>query len=342
MDCVVISEFESKAMPIEWEDDYGTCANGSGWWQEPTRGTFDITGNDRTRMLQGFCTADIEKLELHSGTEAFVLNPKGKVLALARVYKLDETLWVDCDQSDVTTLIEHLDRYVIREDVAFVDRTPLRTSFVVAGPQTQPCLERLFLQDLPDEELHVSTFEFEGQPIRVTYLNEYEMVAYRIDVPNEFADPLRALLGEELPGFDPQMAETLRIEFGTPKSGVDVTEDNLPQEIQRDQQAISFTKGCYLGQETVARIDALGHVNRLLVGVRFGQDSNAAPGIELEVDGKSVGKTTSVAPSLRLQGPLALAYVKRGHHKPGTKLSSASGEGTVVSFPAYDEEEFDD
>lgn len=326
-------------MTADWEDDYRMCANGCGWWQEPTRGTFDMTGQDRIRMLQGFCTADIDKLEPGSGTEAFILNPKGKVLAWVRVYKLDDRLWIDCDLEDVSAVIQHLDRYVIREDVQFEDRTASRCTFVVAGPQSEGILTRLLLHDLPDGELAVDQFSFQDQPVRATYLNEYEVVAYRLDIPAEFATTFAGLLDEELPRLDSRLAETLRIEFGTPKAGVDVTEDNLPQELQRDAQAISFTKGCYLGQETVARIDALGHVNQLLVGVKFPKDTEVQPGIELARDGKSVGKVTSVAFSTRVNGPIALAYVRRGHHDPQTVLSSPAGDARIVSFPIYDDDD---
>jgi folate-binding protein YgfZ len=125
-----------------------------------------------------------------------------------------------------------------------------------------------------------------------------------------------------------------RIEAGVPLFGRDITADNLPQEIGRDQVAISFTKGCYLGQETVARIDALGHVNRQLVGVRFEGNEVPAVGTKLTAEGKEVGQVTSAAWSPKLAAPLAIALVRRGHAKAGTRLTSASGDAVIVVLPA--------
>ena len=125
-----------------------------------------------------------------------------------------------------------------------------------------------------------------------------------------------------------------RIEAGFPLYGTDFGHENLPQEIGRDAQAISFTKGCYLGQETVARIDALGHVNRRLVGVRFTTTSVPQPPLELRLDEAVVGHVTSTAYSPRLKAPLGLAIVRREASEPGAKLASLAGECEVQSLPA--------
>ena len=131
----------------------------------------------------------------------------------------------------------------------------------------------------------------------------------------------------------PQAFEARRIEAGFPSYGPDISDKNLPQELARDARAISFTKGCYLGQETVARIDALGHVNQTLVGVRFENGASVSPGLELTVAGAAAGRVTSAAYSPLLQAPLALAYVRRGSNQPGTRLDSPVGPAEVVSLP---------
>ena len=114
------------------------------------------------------------------------------------------------------------------------------------------------------------------------------------------------------------MFEALRIEAGTPVFGEEVTEKNLPQEFARDDRAISFVKGCYLGQETVARIDALGHVNQVLKGLAFEPGSECpAPGAGLEADGKRVGVITSAAMSPWRGHPVALGMVRISHARPG-------------------------
>jgi folate-binding protein YgfZ len=123
-----------------------------------------------------------------------------------------------------------------------------------------------------------------------------------------------------------------RIEAGYPIDGVDVTDKNLAQEVNRIERTISFKKGCYLGQETVARLDALGHVNKTLVGLTFaaaGPDGVPTPDTELTAAGQTVGQVTSAAYSPRLEAAVALAYVKQGQNTPGTRLESAVGPAVV-------------
>ena len=160
--------------------------------------------------------------------------------------------------------------------------------------------------------------------------------SYLIAFNRENLEAIRQMLdraGATQCGFE--ALDAARIEQGTPWFGRDITEQNLPQEIDRDRQAISFTKGCYLGQETVARIDALGHVNRLLRGIRFDGDVVPSSGLELRVGNgqKTVGHITSACWSPKLNAPLALAFVNRGHHEPGARLESEIGSAEVVSLP---------
>jgi folate-binding protein YgfZ len=130
--------------------------------------------------------------------------------------------------------------------------------------------------------------------------------------------------------------EAARIEAGFPCFLRDISDKNLPQEVGRDQRAISFAKGCYLGQETVARIDALGHVNKLLCGLRFFQPAIPPRGMELLVGEKRVGEVTSATFSPRLGGPLAFAYLRRGHEKPGSRAASPLGPADVIALPLVD------
>jgi folate-binding protein YgfZ len=127
--------------------------------------------------------------------------------------------------------------------------------------------------------------------------------------------------------------QSRRIEAGWPLYGVDITDKNLPQELDRDRLAINFTKGCYLGQETVARIDALGHVNKILVGVRFRTDEVPPTGTELSLGEQVVGHVTSACFSPLLHAPLALAYVRRGENEPGTSLVASTGPAEIVRLP---------
>jgi folate-binding protein YgfZ len=143
----------------------------------------------------------------------------------------------------------------------------------------------------------------------------------------------QALQSQEARACGPEAVEAARIEAGQPFYGRDIHDRSLPQEVARDAQAISFVKGCYIGQETVARIDALGHVNRTLAGVKFAGERVPESGAELVRDGQSVGQVISAVFSPRLSAPLALAYLRRGSNTPGTRLESPVGPGEVVSLP---------
>ena len=129
--------------------------------------------------------------------------------------------------------------------------------------------------------------------------------------------------------------ERARVESGYPLWGVDFDDSHLPQEIRRDELAISFTKGCYLGQETIARLDALGHVNRHLAGVRFEGDKPPPVGTKLSdpTGEQIVGATRSCVWSVRLNGPLALAVLRVGYGEVGQPLQSDIAPGQVVNLP---------
>src|SRR5262249_25960038 len=155
-----------------------------------------------------------------------------------------------------------------------------------------------------------------------------------ITCPAAQADAVSALLEAEGATACARLAvDMARLEAGFPEFGRDISPDNLCQEVNRTALAISFTKGCYLGQETIARIDSLGHVNKLLVGLSFAGETVPEAGAEIFADGKAVGDVTSAAMSPRLGAPLALGYVRSAHAAAGTRLDSALGPVTVVALP---------
>jgi folate-binding protein YgfZ len=196
-------------------------------------------------------------------------------------------------------------------------------------------LARFVGDEFPSERLgHAPTF-LGGRPVTLVRADLAQPISFLIraqreDLPIVWAELLQG-------GAQPcgeQAMDAARIEAGIPLPGRDIGDKNLPQEIGRDQQTISFVKGCYLGQETVARIDALGHVNKTLAGVRFQGEQVPPPGLALSsADGQTVGEVTSAAWSHRLQSPLALAYLRRGHSAAWTRLQSSLGEAEVISLP---------
>jgi len=294
--------------------DYQALDDGKGFWQLPDWTSVAIQGHDRTSFLNNFCSNDVTRLELGETCEAFLTDVKGKVVAQPLVICRPHDLLLVTVPHQAQPIITHLNRYILREDVHLEDTT-LRRSFMVATFDPSSA-------DLPQGALATKCNWFSSTP---TFL---------IERPAEV--PSTSLI-EQLSGkgrlCQTAAPEAIRIEAGLPRFGIDFDQSNFPQEIGRDQQAISFTKGCYLGQETVARIDAMGHVNQQIAGLQFDENRLPTVGTLLSCAGNTVGKLTSVAYSPGLQAPIALSMIRRGHHEVGKKLDSPFGTCHVVALP---------
>ena len=245
-----------------------------------------------------------------------------------------DSLVIDTVLEQAELLSTHLDRYLIREDVQIRDRTDDWGEIFLAGDQAAELLRRIADQDVPQAALSHRPVNVSGALVDVSKVCLAGGTGFLLRCDRAAAATLSESLSTA--GATPCDAETFdtaRIEAATPLFGRDVTNANLPQEVARDPQAISFTKGCYLGQETVARIDSLGHVNQTLCSVRFDGSTVPPVGTELAVDGKTVGRVTSSTFSPTLDAPLALAYVRRGHNELGSQLSSDLGTAEVIAPP---------
>jgi folate-binding protein YgfZ len=294
----------------------------------------EICGRDRARFLHGFCTNDIQRLAPGAGCEAFLTNAKGHVLGYVFVFCGESALVIDTVPGQAERIVSHLDRYVIREDVQVTDRTEQWAELLVGGAQAARLLGAAASAAPPQAELaHVSADVAEWPAVmrRVGLIGAPAWtVVCDAAHGNDILDRLAALGARRCSA---ESFEIARVEAGSPLYGRDITEDNLPQEIGRDDRAISFRKGCYLGQETVARLDALGHVHRRLVLVRFLGQQVPVAGQELTAAGRSAGRVTSVVWSPGFASPLALAYVRTDAQRPGTRLEGAGGAAEVVAVP---------
>jgi tRNA-modifying protein YgfZ len=293
----------------------------------------ELTGADRAKFLHNLCSNDILRLTPGGGCEAFLLNVKGKVAAHLFVYCSLDSLILDSSPGQGEKIIAHLDRYIIRENVDLHDRTPKVGQLLVDGPQAAALLEELGAAALPELLSHAAaTLGGKAALVRRSGLTGAD--AFTVVCSREHKESLAQTLMDAGAAWRPAAAvEAARIEAGVPLYGVDITEDNLPQEVDRNDRAISFTKGCYLGQETVARIDALGHVNRTLVGLRFAPLAAPAPGKEIKSTDTIVGRVTSVAYSHRWGCAVGLGYVRQGHNVAGTRLTSSDCGVEVVPLP---------
>jgi tRNA-modifying protein YgfZ len=295
-----------------FEEQYQALRSGCGIVELTNWSSIAVTGSDRQKFLHSFCTNNINRLTPGDNCEAFFTNVKGKIVGHGIVVCRDDELAIVGVPSQSEGLVAHLDRYIIREDVQLRDTTSELCCFLATGKLAA---------------------DIEARSTRLNCNlvgNEREWL---IGIP--FQEAVQFLSFMQQQGFAraDQAFYAAKTEAGFPLFFVDFDETNLPQEVGRDRQAISYTKGCYLGQETVARIDALGHVNQRIVGVKFLGAANIDPGLKLTLGNSNVGHVTSFTFSPRLNAPLSLAMVRREANAIGTQLGSAAGECEVIALP---------
>jgi tRNA-modifying protein YgfZ len=299
-----------------------------------------LTGADRHAFLHNFCTNDVKRLAIGESCEAFFTNVKGKIIGHGLVTCRENELVIVGEPGQTPKLIEHLDRYVIREDVQLRDTTAARGYLLICGKR-ETCVDFL-LPRLDSSDSDRDRFgRLQDFPARLleaaVYVASWYRARGRFFVLIETAASSLPKLKENLAGggllICNEASEIVRIEAGIPLYDVDFDDRNFPQEVGRNEEAISFTKGCYLGQETVARIDALGHVNQQLAGVRFTAAGLPEIGAQITDAGKTIGRVTSAVFSPKLQAPLGLAMVRREHVAAGTRLDAQTGPCEIVSLP---------
>lgn len=286
-----------------------------------------LTGADRAAFLHNFCTNDIKGLAPGHWREALFCNVKGRIVGHGLVLAGTDEHTIVGFPGQGERLFAHLDRYILREDVAVRDDSAGRKCWFLSGPDAVETFSRSgFLPSEPAPE------------IGCLAVGPGKIVA-RLDW---FAEPGFLLLAETTePKLDAKFDgghgtaeefEFRRIVAGIPRMGADLTEDNLAQEAARTTTAISFTKGCYLGQEPIARLDALGHTNRELRRLRIEPaEPSALSGSELvTAEGLAAGHLTSTAPAPDKTLSAGLGMIRTKFQTPGTRLVVATTGQTAV------------
>lgn len=322
----------------QWLPEYQSLKQSAGMVDFAERTQIELLGDDRASFLQGLCTNDIRKLSPGDGCEAFITNVQGKIIGFVLVFSGPHSLVVETVPGQGERLRQHFDKYLIRSRVEIIDRSQEWGGWLLSGPHSEAILRQLTNHD------NLPTALLASREATISHLRVW---IRRVDIAGPvgfFVDCLRgdtAQIGSLLHKAGAHRCgreafEVARIEAGFPLFGRDITEHNLPQEVARDKRAISFVKGCYLGQETVARIDALGHVNRTLVGLHYLESHVPKVGATVLAGEEPVGTVTSAAWSPNLGAPIAMGYVRRGYNVPGTRLASNIGpaEVEVISLPS--------
>ncbi|MEX0677297.1 MAG: glycine cleavage T C-terminal barrel domain-containing protein [Pirellulales bacterium] len=315
----------------DWIAQYDALVSSAGLVELAERTQIELTGADRATFLHNLCTNDVRQLEVGAGCEAFLTSVQGKTLAHVFIFACPDSLVIDTVGGWSDTILKHLDHYLVSEQVTLADRSREWTDLVLAGPGAEPLWARLGDARLPPRLLSHAAVAVAGKRAFLRRIDMTSPGGFLISAAREDGPAIAAaLVAAGAVQCGDAAFEAARIERGFPFFGRDISDKNLPQEVGRDQSAISFVKGCYLGQETVARIDALGHVNKRLSGLWFKGAAVPEPGTELLSGERVVGQVTSASYSPRLQAPLALGYVRTGSHAPGTRLTSALGDAEVV------------
>jgi len=305
------------------------------------RGLLRVTGGDRISFLQGMVSNDVVGLHPGCGTYAAVLTQQAKIVSDVRVYVLDEEIWLDMPVTRVAAVRESLERYIVADDVELAHDADCQPLIVVEGPESLRVMGAVFekvLDELPalaHRELRIG-----GASVRCIAVSHTGEAGYMMVGAPQHAAALWercAAIGTVPVGMD--ALQVLRIESGIPWYGADMDDATLIGEVGLST-AISYTKGCYLGQEVVERVAARGQVQRKLVGIVC--DGQAVPprAAKLCRDGKEVGWVTSATWSPACQAVIALGYARRECWEPGYEVSvlQAGGATTtarIATLPFY-------
>ncbi len=341
------TSIDVNGLPLHFgnpREEYAAAATCAALLDWSDHGLIELTGNDRVTFLHGFCTNDIKRLTTGKGCEAFVTNVKGRILGHIWVEAGEAALRLDAGPGSPARLCAHLERYIINEDVAAADVSAEWGEFLVMGPSAAA------ISDDAGDVAGLGPWqhiEAEGEfgQTRISRRDVGGQSANVVGAPRAALGAIWDVLSRA--GARPAGSavwSALRIEAGLPIWGVDLTDENLAQEAGRTERAISFTKGCYLGQEPIARIDAMGHVNRELRSLRIAGASIPSPGARIFSDAAgsaAVGTVSSAAFSFGSKSAVAMAMLRSNASAPGTQVfvetDGVLSPATVFWFPAEHE-----
>ena len=281
-------------------DDYWTLRRGVGWLDLSVRSRLLIKGADRKRFLHGQVTNDVNKLAVGQGCYAAIVTAKGKIESDVYIWCLEDALLLDFEPGLTEKIAARFEKYVIADDVQIEDASGTYSMFTVQGPQASP-------------PPHVGGYVFENARGTSKGFDVFVPVGQKVELPGKRCSE--------------EALEIVRIEAGMPRFGVDMDETNLASEAGIEARAISYTKGCYIGQEVISRIRTYGQVAKALRGLKC--EVLPKRGDKLFIQGKEVGYVTSAIFSPVLKQNIALGYVRREHNEIGTKLEGVE----IVQLP---------
>jgi folate-binding protein YgfZ len=295
--------------------DYELVTEGVGLVDRSDRAKFVVRGGEAADFLQGQVSNEVEELGAGSGCYATILTAKGKLRTDLRIIRGPDFFWLDTEAIGHAVLRHMLQTYSLGRDVSWEDLTSDHAILSLIGPGANTLAE-----PLPDAAEHSMTDTGRGLWVRTD-------LGLDLLVSADQAGEWRDRLGVET--VSEEVAECVRIESGRPRLGYDMDAETMPQEAGINDRAVSFTKGCYVGQETVARLHYRGKPNRHLRGLKLSEPGER--GAEIRLGERVVGRLGSTTVSPRL-GPIALAIVRR-EAEPGSTVSVDGAPAELVGLP---------
>jgi folate-binding protein YgfZ len=316
---------------ISWETQikqYQAFRSGTAIADLSFMGSGVFTGPDRKEFLQGLVTGDVLKLIAGQGLSACFLTPKGKVVSFFTLYDRGEDLLLVAEPPALQLLIDGLAKYFPLSDTTFTPTSDSWSIFLLSGHFSQTFFGQLFTEKV----FSFQWISWKNNPLMAVSFPLYRRGDFLLLSPKEASSALgEALIQAGGQFVEPEVLETVRLEAGVPRIGIDVQENAYPVELNLDF-SVSDDKGCYLGQEPIARLKSQGRPRRQLAGLKC--ETLLLVGSSVSWKGSPVGQLTSVAQSPFLNAPLALALLPAEAAEPGTVLSVGDGStAQVVSLP---------
>jgi len=333
--CVLPQQFSTL------ENEYRFAREAAALVDKNYRAFLYLTGPDRERYLNAILTNDVRDAASGRGVPSLLLNPQGHILAELEIYSLGDRHLVVSYQMIRERLIEALDRYIIMDDVAIDDATDRLAVIAVEGPISADVLRAVGGGELESlTELEHRECIVAGIPVRIVRRSPggvpgFECIVERARVESLWVvllEAVRAVGGGPI-GYS--ALNTLRLEAGIPWFGYDFDENVIPHEARLETTHISFSKGCYTGQEIVERVRSRGHVNRVRAGLEFSGAAIPDRGAKLTFDGKEVGHVTRAGFSPALGHGIGMGYLRREHAAAGSVLQCGDASATVIELPLH-------
>lgn len=304
------------------------------------RGRLVVSGADRASYLQGLLTNDVSALKAGEGCYAAYLTPQGRMIADVFVYELGDAILLTVPLAQKDLVLARLNQFIFSEDVQLGDVTATFGTLAVVGPAAGRSLGSVLSGtpgNLESWAVHANQrVQFAGRPAIVVRITDAGEAGFDVHVERDQLGGLRAALVDAgVVEADDRTAEALRIEAGVPKFNHDMDEETIPLEAGIEAQAISFSKGCYVGQEVIIRVLHRGHgrVARKLVGLTIEGGGVPGAGTKIKVADREIGEVRSITMSPGLGHPIALAYLHRDFVAPGTPVSVDGWKAVVTELP---------